>query len=145
MIFLHQCFIGCGQWTKYSLYPKEQRALFCFSSLSLSLSLIAKPCPTLGTPWTIACQAPLSTEFSRNSTGVGCHFFLQGIFLTQGLNSGLLHCRQILHPLSYQGSPLFFLGYVKTVNQIFLLQDSIASQNFPSCHSLKFALIHLFV
>ena len=30
------------------------------------------------------------------STGVGCHSFLQGIFLTQGLNSGLLHCRQIL-------------------------------------------------
>ena len=25
------------------------------------------------------------------STGVGCHFLLQGIFLTQGLNPGLLH------------------------------------------------------
>ena len=37
--------------------------------------------------------------------GVGCHFLLQGIFLTQGLNPGFLHCRQILHHLSYQGSP----------------------------------------
>ena len=35
------------------------------------------------------------------SIGVGCHFLLQGIFLIQGLNSGLLHCRQILHYLSY--------------------------------------------
>ena len=27
-----------------------------------------------------------------------------GIFLTQGLNLGLLHCRQILHHLSHEGS-----------------------------------------
>ena len=27
----------------------------------------------------------------------------QGIFLTQGSNSGLLHCRQILYHLSHQG------------------------------------------
>ena len=30
-------------------------------------------------------------------TGVGCYFFLQGIFLTQGSNLHLLHCRQILY------------------------------------------------
>ena len=34
------------------------------------------------------------------NTGVGCHFLLQGIFLVQGLNLGLLHFRQIL-PCSY--------------------------------------------
>ena len=28
-------------------------------------SLVAKSCPTLTTPWTIACQAPLSMGFSR--------------------------------------------------------------------------------
>ena len=37
------------------------------------------------------------------NTGVGCHFLLQGIFLTQGLNPGLPHCRQMLYHLSYQG------------------------------------------
>ena len=31
--------------------------------------------------------------------------FFQGIFLTQGLNSSLLDCRQILYCLSYQESP----------------------------------------
>ena len=41
---------------------------------------------------------------SKN-TEVGCHFLLQGIFLTQGLNPDLLHCRQILYHLSHQGSP----------------------------------------
>ena len=30
---------------------------------------------------------------------------LQGIYLTQESNWGLLHCRQILYQLSYQGSP----------------------------------------
>ena len=36
---------------------------------------------------------------------MGFHFLLQGIFPTQELNPGLLHCRQILYHLSYQGSP----------------------------------------
>ena len=36
---------------------------------------------------------------------MGCHFLLQGIFLTQGSNPGVFHCRQILYHLSYQGSP----------------------------------------
>ena len=38
------------------------------------------------------------------NTGVGSHFLLQGIFPTQELNLGLLHCRQILYHLSHQGS-----------------------------------------
>ena len=42
---------------------------------------------------------------SGQNTGVGKLTLLQGIFPTQGLNPGLLHCRQILHQLSYQGSP----------------------------------------
>ena len=29
------------------------------------------------------------------NTGVGCHFLLQGLFLTQGSNPGLLHPRQV--------------------------------------------------
>ena len=39
------------------------------------------------------------------NTGVGCHSLLQGIFPTQGLNPGLLHCRRILYHLSHQGNP----------------------------------------
>ena len=38
------------------------------------------------------------------NTGVGS-LFLQGIFPTQGLNPGLLHCRWILSQLSHKGSP----------------------------------------
>jgi len=42
-------------------------------------------------------------DFPGKSTGVGCHFLLQGIFLTQGLNLGLPHCRQPFYHLSHQG------------------------------------------
>ena len=43
------------------------------------------------TPWTIARQAPLPLDFPGKNTIVGCHFLLQGIFLTQGSNRCLLH------------------------------------------------------
>ena len=44
-------------------------------------------------------------DFPGMNTGAGCHFLFQGIFPTQGSNPGLLHCRQTLYCLSYQGSP----------------------------------------
>ena len=40
------------------------------------------------------------------NTGVGSHSLLQGIFPTQGSNSGLPYCRRILYQLSHQRSPL---------------------------------------
>ena len=36
---------------------------------------------------------------------MGCHFLLQEIFPTQGLNPDLSHCRQMLYHQSHQGSP----------------------------------------
>ena len=47
-----------------------------------------------------------SWDFPGKSTRVGCHFLLQRIFLTQGSNPGLPHCRQMLYCLSHQGSLL---------------------------------------
>ena len=40
------------------------------------------------------------------NTRVSSLSFLQGIFLTQESNQGLLHCRRILYQLSYEGSPI---------------------------------------
>ena len=42
--------------------------------------------------------------------GVGCHRLLQGIFLIQGLNPGLLHCRQILYHWATGEAPLVILS-----------------------------------
>ena len=39
------------------------------------------------------------------STGVGCHFLPRRIFPTWGSNPDLLHCKQNLYWLNYQGSP----------------------------------------
>ena len=52
------------------------------------------------TPWTVARQGPLSMGFSRQEHWSGRHFFLQGVFPTQGLNLCLLcllNCKQILY------------------------------------------------
>ena len=66
------------------------------------ISEVAQLCPTLCNCMDCSLQHS-SIHFPGKSTGVGCHFLLQRIFLTQGLNSGLLHCRQTLCRLS-QGS-----------------------------------------
>ena len=46
---------------------------FCIGLVALLLCccLVIKLCMTLATPWTVACQAPLSTEFSRQEHWVG--------------------------------------------------------------------------
>ena len=55
------------------------------------------------TLWAVACQAPLSMEFSKQKYWSGLSFPSPGISLTQRSNPGLLQCRQILYQLSYQG------------------------------------------
>ena len=57
------------------------------------------------TPQTVARQAPPSMEFSRLEYWSGVAIsFSQGIFLTQGSNLGLPHCRKTLLS-GHQGSP----------------------------------------
>ena len=59
-------------------------------------------------PRSPTCQAdslPAEPQGKPKNTGVGSLSLLQQIFPTQELNQGLLHCRQILYQLSYQGRP----------------------------------------
>ena len=56
--------------------------------------------------------------------GMCCHFLLQGLFLTQGLNPGLLHCRQILYCMSHQGSPSSHMGVLNIYFPINLVTQS---------------------
>ena len=55
-------------------------------------------------------------DFPGKSTGVGCHFLLQGIFPTQGSNPGLPDCSQMLYRLSHQGSPVHYITFWKRLN-----------------------------
>ena len=53
--------------------------------------------------------------------GVGSHSLLQGIFLTQGLNPGLLHCRQILC-LRHQAIPALLLLLLLLLSRVSRVQ-----------------------
>ena len=57
-----------------------------------------------GSPALQADSLPSEPPGKPKNTEVGSLPLLQGILLTQELNWGLLHCRRILHQLSYQGS-----------------------------------------
>ena len=52
-----------------------------------------------------ADSLPAELQEKPKNTGGGSLSLLQGIFLTQESNWGLLHCRRILYQLSYQGIP----------------------------------------
>ena len=49
--------------------------------------------------------SPSPSNSPGQNTGMGSLSLLQGIFQTQGFNSGLPDCRQILYQLSHKGSP----------------------------------------
>ena len=86
-----------------------QRQVLAAASLATARAdLIASPLSLFSFSESCSLQ-PLGLHSPWNSpsqnTGVGSHSLLQGIFPTQGMNPGLLHCRQILYHLSHQGSP----------------------------------------
>ena len=68
----------------------------------VSCSVVSNSLPSHGLyPTMILCP----WDSLGKNIGVGCHFLLQGIFPTLGLNLGLLHCRRILYHLGHQESP----------------------------------------
>ena len=52
-----------------------------------SSGLVAKSCPTLATPWTVACQASLSMGFSRQEYWSGLPFPSPGALPDPGIES----------------------------------------------------------
>ena len=83
-----------------------------FLQMCAVVCLVVQACPTLCDP--TDCSPPGSSvhgDSSGKNTGVGCHGFLQEIFPTQGLNTGLQLCRQTLYRLSHQGS-LLLVAYI---------------------------------
>ena len=88
--------------------------------------------------WTVAFQAPLSMRLSKQEYWSGCHSLLQGIFLMQGSNPGLLHRRQILYCLS----PLYQLHKKKKRGNLSLFMEKLKQYRY--CLLLEgFIYIHL--
>ena len=83
--------------------------------------LVAKSCLALCHP--MECSPPSSSvhgDSPDKNTTASCHALLQGIFPTQGQNSGLPFCRWILYHLSYQGIPT--PGSSVHINSLFYLK-----------------------
>ena len=88
------------RWDMYITPKGPFLPLLTFTSYSSRGKCMLSHIQLFATPWTVVPQPPLSMEFPRKNTGVGCHFLLQVIFLTQGLNVHLcVSCisRQILY------------------------------------------------
>ena len=97
-------------------------SLFPFSLFTVCFLSVFMPFPSPGdlpkagleprSPTLQADSLPAEPQEKPKNTGVGNLFLRQQSFPTQELNWGLLHCRQILYQLSYQGSPfiIFFLN-----------------------------------
>ena len=102
------------------------------------------------TPWSVAASFLHPWNSPGKNTGVGCHFLLQGIFPTQGLNLGLLHCKQTLYHLCHHRShrtlhmeilKIFMCIYVQDLleltpqkNALFIIRDwnaKVGSQETP--------------
>ena len=83
--------------------PNTDGAVEMLSSLELWREWGPLP-PSLGHSESASCSVFCPWDSPGKNTRVGCRFLLQGIFLTQGLNPGLPHCRQMLYDLSHQGS-----------------------------------------
>ena len=89
-------------------YKHFQKDVYFLSSVyHESESISHSVASNSATPWPARLLCPWHSP--GKNAAVSCHSHLQGIFLTQGSNPGLLHCRQILHGLSLLRSYLFHI------------------------------------
>ena len=90
--------LRCCQFTRRYLFVYLLSFLQVWRLIFLQVcGSVPKSCPTLLRPcglWPNRLLCPW--DFPNRNTGVGCHFFLQEIFQTQGWKLFLLRCRWFL-------------------------------------------------
>ena len=124
----------------YSLRPHGQRpasllcccCCFLVTSVSNAVWYCELQLASLLCPW----------DSLGKSTRMGCHDLIHGLFLTQGLHPGLLHCRQIIFAPEPPGKPRplcpwGFLGKNTGVGCHALLREIFPTQRLNPC------LLHL--
>ena len=110
--------------------------------------LVAQLCPTLCNPMDYS-QPGFSVhgDSPGKNTGVGCHSLFQGIFSTQGLNSGLLHCWWTLYHLSHdEPSELSFIGgkaWSEGLRPLSFSKFNFILQRSKQQHAAKFKRKHI--
>ena len=83
---------------------------------------------------------PAEPQGQFKNTGVSRRSLLQGIFLTQESNQGLLHCMCILYQLSYQGSPSTMQVVMKTVCAQFLSRVQLLATLWMVVHQAPLSM-----
>ena len=89
------------------------------------------------------CRPPGSSvhgDSPGQNTGEGSHALLQGIFLTQESNRGLLYCRWILYQLSYQGSSAIWNAYILSHLDLSLM--SLSPSRFITEHQAELPVLY---
>jgi len=146
------CFLSSFPYPSPWVSPTKQTLdLLGSSYISLKSSIIshlctydpctvAQSCPTLCDPKdhsTLGSFCPW--DFPGKNTGVGCHFLLQGIFLTQGSNAHLWHCRRILHQWATWEAPFvihILEGFVSFLPRLYFpcVKSGVFLWTFNSSH-----------
>ena len=125
-IYIDYLYIGKHHYMNTDTYPRIHMCLVAQSYLTL--------CDHM------ECSPPGSSvhgDSPGKNPGVGCQALLQGIFPTQGLNPGLLYCRQILYCLSHQRSPIYTHSYTHTHTHTHTHMETyvlVHSDIFPHVH-----------
>ena len=91
---------------------------------------------SFSTPWTIDSRLLCPWNSPGKSTGVSCHFPLQGFFPTQGLNPHLLHWQADSLPLWHLGSPYVNLIWMVILDEWIKHLDQIGPF-IPSMRELR--------
>ena len=92
--------------------------------------LVAKSCQTLGTQWTVACQAPLSMGFSRQEHRSGLPFPSPGIYIHIHIYI-YIYIYIYTNILNIQG--IYIYIYAKILN----IQGTVVGPYDNTCHYKK--------
>ena len=125
-----------------SFQPRNQTRISCISHIGkwilyhwatweachTSLVAIVQSCLTLWNPSRLLCPWNLP----GNNIRVGCHFLLQGNFLTQGLNPHLLHWQAVSLPLVPPGKPTISRSLLRFMS----IESVMLYSHLILCHPL---------
>ena len=95
-----RAFLGGAFWPCPALRPISPPLTVCPLQYAVPSGSVVSD---FVTAWTAGHGLLCPWDSPGRNTGVGCS--PPGIFLTQGSNPGLLHCRRILYQLNHKGSP----------------------------------------
>ena len=109
----------------------------CYRYIVYGGGLVTKSCSTLVTPWTVACQVPLSMGFSRQEYCSRLPFPSPGDLPEPGIEPGspALQADSLLAEL--RGNPSYII-YSKRLNS---MQNKAIYVKIPMCYKYKLDLL----